>query len=193
MTQFDKTYWENRYITNETSWAIGHISTPIQNYIDQLENKKLKILIPGAGNGYEFDYLIQNGFNEAYVIDIVQQPLDTIFERTQIDRKKLIYQDFFEHVGKYDLIIEQTFFCALDTSLRKKYASKMFELLKPNGKIIGVLFNFEFTEEGPPFGGSKEEYRKLFEEHFTIKTLENCYNSIKPRSNKELFFIFEKK
>ena len=193
MTQFDKTYWENRYITNETGWAIGHISTPIQNYIDQLENKKLKILIPGAGNGYEFDYLIQNGFHQTYVIDIVQQPLDTIFERTQIDRKHLIHQDFFEHTEKYDIIIEQTFFCALEPSLRKKYASKMLELLNPNGKIIGVLFNFELTKEGPPFGGSKEEYVKLFEEHFTVKTLENCYNSIKPRSNRELFIIFEKK
>lgn len=193
MTQFDKAYWENRYKTNETSWAIGYISTPIQSYIDQLTHKNLKILIPGAGNGYEFDYLIQHGFHETYVIDIVKQPLDTIFERTKIDKKHLIHEDFFEHNIQYDLIIEQTFFCALEPPLRKNYVSKMAKLLKPNGKIIGLLFNFELTEEGPPFGGSKEEYINLFEEHFTIKTLENCYNSIKPRSNRELFIIFEKK
>lgn len=193
MTQFDKAYWENRYKTNETSWAIGYISTPIQSYIDQLTHKNLKILIPGAGNGYEFDYLIQHGFHETYVIDIVKQPLDTIFERTKIDKKHLIHEDFFEHNIQYYLIIEQTFFCALEPPLRKNYVSKMAKLLKPNGKIIGLLFNFELTEEGPPFGGSKEEYINLFEEHFTIKTLENCYNSIKPRSNRELFIIFEKK
>ena len=193
MTQFDKAYWENRYNTNETSWAIGYISTPIQSYIDQLAHKNLKILIPGAGNGYEFDYLIQHGFHETYVIDIVKQPLDTIFERTKIDKKHLIHEDFFEHNIQYDLIIEQTFFCALEPRLRKNYVSKMAKLLKPNGKIVGLLFHFELTEEGPPFGGSKEEYINLFEEHFTIKTLENCYNSIKPRSNRELFIIFEKK
>ena len=33
----------------------------------------------------------------------------------------------------------------------------------------------------------------LFSDKFTIKTLEKAHNSIKPRQNKELFFIFEVK
>lgn len=193
MTLFDKSYWEKRYVKNETGWDIGTISTPLQAYIEQLKTKKLKILIPGAGNGYEFDYLLEKGFTESYVIDIVQKPLDAIFERNQIEKRHLIHQDFFEHSGQYDLIIEQTFFCALDPELRKDYVRKMVDLLKPNGKIIGLLFNFELTTEGPPFGGSKEEYIALFQPYFNLKILEKCYNSIKPRSNKELFFIFEKK
>lgn len=193
MTLFNKSYWENRYTKNETGWDIGVVSTPLQTYIDQLTNKNISILIPGAGNGYEFDYLLNKGFQDTYVIDIAQKPLDTILERNEIEKKHLIHQDFFEHNGQYDLIIEQTFFCALDPSLRRNYVTKMLELLKPNGKIIGLLFNFELTLEGPPFGGSKEEYINLFNDYFTIKTLENCYNSIKPRLNRELFFIFEKK
>lgn len=193
MTLFDKSYWEKRYVKNETGWDIGTISTPLQAYIDQLKTKNLKILIPGAGNGYEFDYLLEKGFTESYVIDIVQKPLDAILERNQIEKRHLIHQDFFEHSGQYDLIIEQTFFCALDPELRIDYVQKMVDLLKPNGKIIGLLFNFELTAEGPPFGGSKEEYIALFQPYFNLKILENCYNSIKPRSNKELFFIFEKK
>lgn len=193
MTLFDKSYWEKRYVKNETGWDIGTISTPLQAYIDQLKTKKLKILIPGAGNGYEFDYLLEKGFTESYVIDIVQKPLDAILERNQIEKRHLIHQDFFEHSGQYDLIIEQTFFCALDPELRKDYVQKMVDLLIPNGKIIGLLFNFELTSEGPPFGGSKEEYIALFQPYFNLKILEKCYNSIKPRSNKELFFIFEKK
>ena len=193
MTLLNKSYWENRYTENETGWDIGVVSTPLQTYIDQLTNKNISILIPGAGNGYEFDYLLNKGFHDTYVMDIAQKPLDTILERNEIEKKHLIHQDFFEHNGQYDLIIEQTFFCALDPTLRRNYVTKMLELLKPNGKIIGLLFNFELTLEGPPFGGSKEEYIDLFNDYFTIKTLENCYNSIKPRSNRELFFIFEKK
>ena len=181
MTLLNKSYWENRYTENETGWDIGVISTPLQTYIDQLTNKNISILIPGGG------------FKDTYVMDIAQKPLDTILERNEIEKRYLIHQDFFEHNGQYDLIIEQTFFCALDPTLRRNYVTKMLELLKPNGKIIGLLFNFELTLEGPPFGGSKEEYIDLFNDYFTIKTLENCYNSIKPRSNKELFFIFEKK
>lgn len=91
------------------------------------------------------------------------------------------------------MIIEQTFFCALNPSLRNKYAKKMNELLHPKGKIIGLLFQFPLTEDGPPFGGSENEYVKLFSNNFKIKTLETAYNSIKPREGRELFFIFEKK
>ena len=69
----------------------------------------------------------------------------------------------------------------------------MQTLLIPNGKIAGLLFQFPLTEVGPPFGGSKEEYVALFQKDFTIKTLEPAINSIKPRLEKELFFIFTKK
>jgi hypothetical protein len=69
----------------------------------------------------------------------------------------------------------------------------MAELLLPKGKLAGLLFDFPLTSDGPPFGGSKEEYIKLFSTKFEIKKLERAHNSIKPRENKELFFIFEVK
>ena len=47
----------------------------------------------------------------------------------------------------------------------------------------GVMFNKYFGNPFPPFGGNIEEYKSLFNEKFEIKTLENCYNSIKPRKN----------
>ncbi|WP_395066314.1 hypothetical protein [Flavobacterium sp.] len=65
--------------------------------------------------------------------------------------------------------------------------------MSSNGKIIGLLFQFPLTKFGPPFGGSKEEYLKLFSNDFNIKTLETAYNSVKPRQENELFFIFTKK
>lgn len=68
----------------------------------------------------------------------------------------------------------------------------MSELLKPGGKLIGLLFDRIF-EGGPPFGGDKEEYEQLLKTQFTIKTLEPCYNSIQPRAGTELFMIVEKK
>ncbi len=193
MTTLNKEYWENRYKSDTANWDIGHISTPIKEYIDQLENKDIKILIPGAGNAYELDYLIEKGFHNVFVIDYAQQPIDTIINRNKSLEKHLICDDFFNHKETYDLIIEQTFFCALNPNLREKYVTKMHDLLSEKGKISGLLFNFPLTKDGPPFGGSYEEYVNLFSEKFTLKTLEPAYNSIKPRANKELFFTFEKK
>jgi methyl halide transferase len=193
MMLLSKEYWENRYENNDAIWDIGHISTPLKEYIDQLQNKNIKILIPGAGNAYELDYLIEKGFQNVFVIDYAQQPINAIINRNKNLEKHLICDDFFNHFETYDLILEQTFFCALQPNLREKYILKMHDLLSEKGKISGLLFNFPLTDVGPPFGGSYEEYVNLFSEKFTIKTLEPSYNSIKPRANKELFFTFEKK
>ncbi|PSR06177.1 MAG: SAM-dependent methyltransferase, partial [Bacteroidetes bacterium SW_10_40_5] len=42
------------------------------------------------------------------------------------------------------------------------------------------------------FGGSKEEYLEYFNPWFHVKTMEDAYNSIKPRIGSELFFILNK-
>ncbi len=191
--ELNSDYWESRYQKNEIGWDAGEITTPLKDYIDQLTNKNIKILIPGAGNGHEFDYLISKGFKNVFVIDLAPTPLQNIVERNPDFKSNLIHDNFFNLNEKFDLIIEQTFFCALNPSLRPSYVLKANELLNSNGKIAGLLFNFPLTEDGPPFGGSIEEYETLFSVDFKLKTLEKAYNSIKPRANKELFFIFEKK
>ena len=192
--KLNSNYWEERYQNNETGWDTGKITPPLQDYIDQIENKSIHILIPGGGNSYEFEYLISCGFKNTHVLDFAKNPLENIKKRMPLlDDKQLIHSDFFEHSGQYDLIIEQTFFCALEPHLRAQYAEKMKALLKPKGKLVGLLFQFPLTEVGPPFGGSKEEYFTLFENDFYIKRIETAYNSIKPRKGNELFFIFEKK
>lgn len=194
MNKFNKDYWEERYQTDAAPWDMGEVTPPIKNYIDQLSDKSLKILVPGAGNGHEFEYLIQQGFTNSYVLDIAPSPLENIKKRLpELSEEHLLLDDFFEHKGEYDLIIEQTFFCALSPDLRNKYVEKMHSLLKPGCKIAGLMFQFPLTEDGPPFGGSAEEYTETFGKLFTIKTMETAHNSIERRQGKELFVIFEKK
>jgi len=190
--KFDQTYWEHRYKEEKTAWDIGYPSPPLTTYIDQLEDKNLEILIPGAGYGHEAIYLHKKGFKKVSVVDLAQTALQNIAEKCpDYPENRLIMADFFELQGSYDLIVEQTFFCALNPMLRKAYVVKMKQLLKPKGKLAGVFFDFEKTEDGPPFGGSQKEYKALFEPHFIIKTLQRCHNSIKQRQCSELFFIFE--
>lgn len=193
-TMINQAYWEDRYQANQTGWDAGSITTPLKEYIDQLDNKNLKILIPGAGNGHEFDYLIQSGFTDVTVLDFAAQPLAHIKTRhPQIDAARLRQEDFFKHQGQYDLILEQTFFCALDPQLRPQYVQHMKSLLKAEAKLAGLLFDFPLTQDGPPFGGDRDMYTRLFHPYFNIKILAPSFNSIKPRRGKELFFIFENK
>ncbi len=185
----DDEYWSNRYETDDAAWDVGIISTPLKEYIDQLTDKNISILIPGCGNSYEAAYLLQQGFTNITVVDISSTLCKIIsikFAEYIGKGLNIVCGDFFELNASYHLVLEQTFFCAFDTSLRNAYAKKMHQLLKPGGKIVGVLFNREF-EGGPPFGGSEEEYRKLFQPYFTVVLMEACYNSILPRKGKEIF------
>jgi len=192
-TKFDSKYWEKRYREMKTGWDIGYIATPIKEYIDQLDNKSIKILVPGAGNAYEVEYLYRKNFKNTFLLDFAPHSINNFLERVPVfPKKQIINQDFFHHNGKYNLIVELTFFSSLKSEFRENYVSKMFELLKPGGKLVGLLFNHEFGNATPPFGGTQEEYQKLFERKFTIQKMEVSYNSIKPRSGRELFILLKK-
>ena len=185
-------YWEERYQNQLTGWDIGTVSSPLKNYIDQLTDRNTKILIPGAGYGHEAAYLFEKGFKNVYVCDYAQSALDQFqTKHPAFPSEQLIASDFFTLENQFDLIIEQTFFCAIDPSLRSSYAEKMASLLSVKGKLVGVLFNRSF-EGGPPFGGCQEEYMGYFAPYFNIKTMEDCYNSIPQRAGSELFMILEK-
>lgn len=189
--RLDAKYWDNRYLQEQTQWDIGTVSTPLKAYIDQLSNKDQSILIPGCGNSYEAAYLLDNGFTNITLVDLSSSLTEKLRKRfaKDLDHKiRIVTGDFFTLEGKWDLIIEQTFFCALQPAMRTNYVEKMHSILSKGGRIAGVLFNRQF-EGGPPFGGSKEEYMLLFRAYFTIKTMEPCYNSIIPREGAELFLI----
>ena len=192
----NKAYWQERYQARRTGWDLGGVSPPIAAYADQLESKDLSMLIPGAGHGYEAEYLWQQGFRDLTVLDIASLPLRRLRERLPGDfpTDRLVEADFFRFQGgPFDLILEHTFFCALPPSLRPLYVQKMAGLLRTGGTLAGLLFDFPLTADGPPFGGSPEEYAALFRDAFDLHVLERARNSIPPRAGRELFFIFEKK
>jgi SAM-dependent methyltransferase len=188
----DQDYWDAQYKAKATGWDLGIVSPPIQEFVDTIQDKNSAILIPGGGNSYEAEYLLQQGFTNISVIDIAPTLIAVLKQKfVNHPNINIILGDFFEHQGQYDWIIEQTFFCALPPTMRPKYVWKMHQLLAPKGKIVGLLFNRDF-EEGPPFGGNKVEYSNLFSGAFTINKVEVCGNSVAPRANSELFIELEK-
>lgn len=186
--ELNESYWTTRYINNQLGWDIGYPSPAITQFMDKIEDKEVRILIPGCGNAYEAAYLWNNGFKNVYLLDYSPIPIQKFSEKNpDFPKNQLLNIDFFEAKGKYDFIIEQTFFCALNLELRQNYAKKMLELLKPNGHLIGVLFNIPLNDDRPPFGGNQEEYKQLFSDYFDIQKMETAYNSIPERKGNELF------
>jgi len=194
LKELGQNYWNDQYIANTTGWDLGQVSPPLKAYINHLTNKDLKILIPGCGNSYEAEYLLKMGFKNVNLIDIAPELVERLKSKFKSDPHiNIILGDFFKHEGEYDLILEQTFFCALNPALRKNYVGQMSQLLKKGGKLVGLLFVKEFEKSGPPFGGSKQEYELLFRNDFELKVFESCYNSFDKRSGTEMFVVFKKK
>lgn len=186
--ELDQDFWAERYATGDTRWDLGAVSSPLKAYFDQLMDKELDIMIPGGGRSYEAEYLHRLGFANVHVVDLTGAPFEDLIERCpDFPKDHLHVGDFFTHAGRYDLIIEQTFFCALGPQLRPRYVKRMHELLNPRGKLVGVLFDDPLNTEHPPFGGNEAEYRKLFSPVFTDLSFERCYNSIPPRAGRELW------
>ncbi|CAN6961518.1 MULTISPECIES: methyltransferase domain-containing protein [Psychrobacter] len=186
-------FWQQRYETGSIQWDMGQVSPPLKAYIDQLPAtaKDQAILVPGAGNAYEVGYLHEQGFTNVTLVDFAAAPIETFAERyPDFPSKHLICADFF-HLSaeqyQFDWILEQTFFCAINPSRRDEYVEQMAALLKPQGKLVGLLFNVDFGRDEPPFGGTIEEYQQRFEAYFDIEIMEASYNSHPARQGSELF------
>ncbi len=183
----DAYYWNQHYLEGNTGWDLGGPSPPIQEYFDQIEDKTVSILFPGAGIAHDALALFEKEFFNVFILDFAPEPLNRIKDtHPDFPEDHLLYEDFFSHRGSYDFVVEQTLFCAVDPSLREKYAKTAASLLGSSGKLVGVLFNRDF-EGGPPFGGSASEYATYFAPHFRSVEMYDCYNSIEPRQGSELF------
>ncbi|WP_115811047.1 methyltransferase domain-containing protein [Flavobacterium aquicola] len=189
----NKDFWNSQYLANTLGWDLGTISPPLKSYIDTLQDKNIRILIPGCGNSHEAEYLLEQGFTNITIIDIAPSLVEKLKTKFKNNLNiTIVLGDFFEHQGEYDLILEQTFFCALPPAMRENYVSKMHQLLINEGIIAGLLFNRTF-ESGPPFGGSQEEYEILFKDSFHFLKIKVCQNSASPRAGTELWIEFQKK
>ena len=188
MIDLDRDFWQQRYADGTTGWDLGAVSPPLKAYFDQLTDKDLRILIPGGGRSYEAEHLHKAGFRNVFVIDLTSAPFEDLLARCpDFLEEHLITGDFFAHDGSYDLIVEQTFFCALDPALRERYVEHMHRLLAPGGKLIGVLFDDPLNDDHPPFGGNQDEYLALWRPVFGEVLLERCHNSVPPRAGRELW------
>ena len=198
LSAFDAAYWQGRYDAARTNWDTGGITPPLQAWFDQLDvRRQPRILIPGAGRAYEAEYLHRAGFAQVFVADIAPAALEAVAGRVaDFPADHLLLQDFFAlepSPAPFDVIVEQTFFCALDPRLRPAYARQCAHLLRPGGTLMGLLFDVDFGPvQEPPFGGSRAEYRAYFSPYFEFRHFETATNSIPPRAGRELFICLKR-
>ena len=131
----------------------------------------LSALVPGAGRAYDALALAQHGFESVTALDLAPTACEAAREELKAstgdkiaERCSVQCADFFEFTGgPYDLIWDCTFLCALDPSVRVRWAQKTASLLKPGGTLLTCVFPICDKVGGPPYAMSVDLFRSLLE------------------------------
>ena len=189
--------WQRHYDEGDLGWDLGQVAPPFIRLYESNTIVPGKTLVPGCGRGHEVIYLAENGF-EVTAVDYSSGAVNHLKSTVQ-ERKlkcKVLRMDFFgidsAHNGVYDLLIEQTFFCAISPEQRTSYVSTVARALKQGGMLAG-LFYHTGEEGGPPFNTTREDILKYFSNLFEIQQLSKSQDSAEQRKNKEWLVILVKK
>ena len=113
-----------------------------------VKNKLKKLLtilqfLHNLGKGYEVKYGFEKGFENIFYMDLSNRAGD-LFKETcpEFPKDQILIGDFFSLKKPlfFDVIIEQTFFCAIDPLLRPNYVEKTNEILKKKWENNRITF-----------------------------------------------------
>ena len=189
--------WQKHYDENDLGWDLGQVAPPFVKLLESNIILPGKTLVPGCGRGHEVVYLAENGFN----VTALDYSLGAVeYLRQAIQQRKLdceiLHVDFFDlnssYDETYDLLIEQTFFCAISPNQRNLYVTTASRILRKGGVFAGLFYNTG-QEGGPPFDTTQKEIIRHFSELFEIRKLSKVKNSANQRKDKEILGIFVKK
>lgn len=144
----------------------------------------------GCGSGHDARLFAQHGF-ETIGFDISPTALAVASRLSEGSGLPVSFEraDFFELPTRYpawfDVVVEHSFFTAIDPSQRPAYVEVVAAILRPGGELIG-LFREHDRPGGPPHGTSTDELRALFGRRFDVERLEPTDRSIDHRRGEEL-------
>ena len=189
--------WQQHYDEDDLGWDLGQVAPPFVNLFESKTIFPGKTLVPGCGRGHEVIFLAENGFEVTAVdfsLGAINHLQPTIQERKL--KCEILHMNFFEmdavHNEAFDMVIEQTFFCAISPEQRTSYVSTVARALKQGGMLAG-LFYHTGEDGGPPYNTTREDIVKHFSDSFEIRQLTKAEDSAEKRKNKEWLVILIKK
>ena len=188
--------WQRHYEENDLGWDLGQVAPP---FVKLWQEEKLplgKVLVPGCGRGHEVVFLAENGF-DVTAIDFSSGAvtyLKNALKKRNLEGR-ILHQDFFSldeyHEGVYDLVLEQTFFCAISPKQRRDYVLNVSRILKPGGILVGLFYHTD-EQGGPPYNTTREDIEMHFSKKFEIQELDKTFLSAEQRKDKEWLGILKK-
>ena len=191
-------FWEACYESEMDGWDLGG-PTPVFERLAS-EMPKGKICVIGCGRGYDAVAFAKAGF-DVTAIDFSRNAVMGARENArkegvdiQVLRENIfdLPEDLFY---QFDYVMEYTCFCAISPTRRFEYDRVVWQLLKANGKLLGLFLPLdkELEEGGPPWGVEISELHKLFGLHWNLEYEEMPRESIERRADREILMVWRKK
>lgn len=154
-----------RFREGVTPWDAGGVPARLSEWLGR-RSLGLRILVPGCGAGYEIGVFAERG-HRVLGIDFSDAAIEAARRRSG-GAAFLKKADFFDlDEGPFDVVYERAFLCALPRARWHDWASRMAELVRPQGELAG-FFYLDDNRRGPPFGTSREELERLLGARFAL-------------------------
>ena len=191
-------FWEACYESEMDGWDLGGPTPVFERLASELP--KGKICVIGCGRGYDAVTFAKAGF-DVTAIDFAETAVMSTRERARNANVELrvLRENIFELpeelYGQYDYIMEYTCFCAISPERRFEYDRVVWQLLKTEGKLLGLFLPLDkdLEEGGPPWGVKISELHRLFGLHWNLEHEEMPKESIDRRADREILMVWRKK
>jgi thiopurine S-methyltransferase len=198
----DLDFWQDRWVKGETGFHQASLNPYLAYFYGEKgpaveKRASLKVFVPMCGKSMDMQWLSQNGYpvigvecSSIAIKDFVKD-YGVSIDGAENDRHtkftinaevagsaniELIQGDFFgltssDLEGVTD-VFDRASLIALPEDMRKNYAQKMSELLKPGVRTLLITMTYPQQEmDGPPFSVSEEEVNDLYGQSFEVEKI----------------------
>jgi len=166
--------WNDRYVEGRTGWDLGaappallrEIRAAMDRHTERGGGRRLRVLVPGCGRGHDALAWARAGA-EVVGMDFARL---AVKDATALAEREGLPVRYVEanvleldaaFVAAFDLVWEQTCFCAIPLESRRGYAIAMSEALDQEGELLGLFWNHG-NEGGPPFDVTPDHVLEAF-------------------------------
>jgi len=179
--------WEGRYQADDAPWDLGAAPPHLDDLVASLALRPLDVLIPGGGRGHDAVPWARAG-HRVTVLDVAPTAIaqGRVVLAAHGVEVECVVGDLFDLpaglVNAFDVVWEQTCFCAIDPAQRVAYVEAMAAALRPCGRLHGVLWEHG-KEGGPPWSITPTVVQQALETCFDVERLERIPDWGKRRWN----------
>lgn len=194
-------FWEDTYQlfvskNEKPGWELGEPAKPLIEVLPQLKLPKSKICVLGCGMGHDAAFLATQG-HIVIAVDFSKEAIAQAKKKyAHIPQLSFVCGEAFEfaknNFGKFDIIFEHTFFCAVEPSRRQELAKAWRSMLVENGHLLAIFFAMD-RSSGPPYGASEWGIQEHLKKYFDFLYWTRWKTSIPPRLGRELVVYAKRK